>query len=53
MGAKDPQGEIEADGLAGVDGATGPQVPQGDQVLMVLTGPAGAPDPAVITALQN
>jgi hypothetical protein len=69
VGAKGTQGETRADGLAWVDGVTGPQGPQNVQGLIVLTAAAGAhglatptgpaeanghdADPAVIKALQN
>ena len=53
MGAKGPQVEIGADGLAGVDGVIRHQGLQGDQVLMGLTGPAEAPGPAGPTESEN
>ena len=45
MGAKGPQCEIGADGLAGDNGVIRHQGLQGDQGLMGLTGPAGPPGP--------
>ena len=53
MGAKGPQVEIGADGLAEVDGVIRHQGLQGDQVLMGFTGPAEAPGPAGPTGSEN
>ena len=52
MGAKGPQGEIGADGLAEIDGIRH-QGLQGDQVLMGFTGPSEAPGPAGPTGSEN
>ena len=53
VGAKGPQCEIGADGLAGVNGVIRHQGLQVDQVFMGLTGPAGAPGAAGPTGSEN